>query len=155
VENIFDLTIEVEGYTKADISNLRFQDFTALYGVMPSPGSPIRQQIKSPLTHGERDRWLRVLSRSLAEVIEQDTSLLRRAKEHIDRLLKEEQGAAARDIKEWRDILELYPIQRLSRFLTSSSERANRLRQSNPFFAILNPDEQARLVNGLEDKNDT
>ena len=155
VEKIFDLTIEVEGYTKADISNLRFQDFTALYGVMPSPGSPVRQQIKKPLTHGERDRRLRALSRKLAEVIEQDTSLVRRAKEHIDRLLKEDQGAAARDIREWRDILEMYPVQRLSRFLTSSSERANRLRQSNPFFAILDPEEQARLLNGLEDKNDT
>jgi len=155
VEDVFDLTIEVEGYTKADISNLRLKDFTALYGVMPSPGSPVRQQIKKPLTHGERDRRLRALSRKLAEVIEQDTSLVRRAKEHVDRLLKEDQGAAARDIREWRDILEMYPVQRLSRFLTSSSERANRLRQSNPFFAILNPDEQARLLNGLEDKNDT
>jgi hypothetical protein len=69
--------------------------------------------------------------------------------------LKEDQGTATGDIKEWRDILENYSIQRLSKFLTSSSERANRLRQSNPFFAILKPDEKARLVNDLEERNDT
>ncbi len=155
VEKVFDLTIEVEGFTKADISDLRFEDFTALYGVLPSPDSPIRQEIKNPLTHREKDRRLHELSRKLAQAIEQDRSLLRRAIDHIDSLLKEDQGPATRDLKEWRDILEMYSIQRLSRFLTSSSERANRLCQSNPFFAILNPDEQARLVNDLEDKNDT
>jgi hypothetical protein len=56
---------------------------------------------------------------------------------------------------EWRDILDMYSIQRLSRLFTSSSERATRLRQSNPFFAILNVDERAQLANGLEDQNDT
>ncbi len=155
VEKVFDLTIEVEGFTKADISDLRFEGFTALYGVLPSPDSPIRQQIKNPLTHMEKDRRLHELSHKLAEAIEQDASLLRRAIDHIDRILMEDQGPATRDIKEWRDILEMYSIQRLSRFLTSSSERANRLRQSNPFFAILDPDEQARLVIELEDKSDT
>ena len=155
VEKVFDLTIEVEGYTKADISDLRFEDFTPLYGVLPSSDSHIRQVMKNPLTHMERDRRLLELSRKLAETIQQDTSLVRRAIEHLDRLIKEGQGTATRDIKEWRDILEMYSIQRLSRFLTSSSERANRLRQSNPFFAILNPEEQTRLVHGLEDNNDT
>jgi predicted transcriptional regulator len=155
VENVFDLTIEIEGYTKADISDLSFEGFTALYGVLPSLESPIRQQIKNPLTHREKDLRMHGLSRKLADAIEQDASLVRRAIEHIARLLKEDQGMATKDIREWRDILEMYSIQRLSRFLTSTSERANRLRQSNPFFAVLNPDERARLTNALEDKNDT
>jgi hypothetical protein len=91
----------------------------------------------------------------LAKAIEQDTSLLWRSKEHIDRLLKEDQGTASGDLMEWRDILNMYSIQRLCRFLTSTSERANRLRQSNPFFAILTLDERAQLVSDLEDKIDT
>lgn len=155
VENDFDLTIELEGYTKADIFDLKLDDATALFGVMPAPDAPILQQTKMPLTHREKDRRLHMLSRKLAQAIEQDASLIRRAKEHIDRLLKEDQGTAARDLMEWRDILDMYSMQRLSRFLTSSSERANRLRQSNPFFAILTSDERAQLVNDLEDKNDT
>jgi hypothetical protein len=67
----------------------------------------------------------------------------------------EDHGMANKDLKEWRDILEMYSIQRLSRFLTSTSKRANRLRQSNPFFAILNPDEKAQLANASEYRNDT
>jgi DNA-binding Lrp family transcriptional regulator len=155
VENDFDLTIEIEGYTKADISELRFEDSTPLYGVLPFADDSIRRHEKKPLTHREKDRQLYVLSHKLSEALEQDTSLLRRAKEHVNSLLKEDQGTATGDIKEWRDILENYSIQRLSKFLTSSSERANRLRQSNPFFAILKPDEKARLVNDLEERNDT
>jgi hypothetical protein len=80
---------------------------------------------------------------------------LLRAKAHIDRLLKEDPGTATKDLTEWRDILDLYSPQRLSMFLTSSSERANRLRQSNPFFAILNADERSRLIHGMESRNDT
>lgn len=146
VENDFDLTIELEGYTKADISDLNFDDVTALFGVMPSPDRPALQQAKKPLTHREKDRRLHMLSRKLAQAIEQDASLIRRAKEHIDRLLKEDQGTATRDLIEWRDILDMYSMQRLSRFLTSSSERANRLRRSNPLFAILTLNERAQLV---------
>lgn len=89
------------------------------------------------------------MSQSLAAAVEKDTSLIRRAKDHIDRLLKEDQGAAAGDIMEWRNILDTYSIQRLVRFITSSSERAKRLRQSNPFFAILNTDERAKLADEL------
>jgi len=153
VEKIFDLTIEVEGYTKADISDLRFEDLTPLYGVMPVTENHGRRKLYTPLTHREKDRSLHELSHKLAEAIEQDTSLVRRAIAHADRLLKadQDQGTANRDIREWRDILKMYSTQRLSRFLTSSSERANRLRQSNPFFAILNTDELARLINGLGD----
>ncbi len=155
VEHLFNLTIELEGYTKADISDLKFRDVTPLYGIMPSSNRLTRQHVKSPLTHREKDRRLLALSRKLAKAIEQDTSLLRRAKNHIDRLLNEDQGSASRDLTEWRDILHMYSIQRLSRFIASASERADRLRQSNPFFAILNSDERARLANGLEDENDT
>jgi hypothetical protein len=64
-------------------------------------------------------------------------------------LIMKDHGTATKDIEEWRDILESYSIRRLSQFLTTTSERANRLRQSNPLFAILNSDERSRLLNGL------
>jgi hypothetical protein len=121
---------------------------------LPSTNSPSRQHTP-PLTHSEKNQRLNAISRRLAEAIKQDSSLLLRAKAHIDRLLKEDPGTAAKDLIEWRDILDLYPPQRLSRFLTSDSERANRLRQSNPFFAILNADERARLINDMEGSDDT
>jgi len=155
VEKDFNLTIELEGYTKADILDLDLKELTPLYGVMPSSYHPLRQQIKGPLTQREHDRRLLALSRGLAKIIQGDTSLLRRAKNHIDHLLDDDQGMTNRDLVEWRDILNMYSVQRLSRFIISSSERANRLRQSNPFFAILNADERSRLTHDMEGNDDT
>ena len=155
VEKDIDWTIEIEGYTKADISLVSLDEAPPLYGLLPSFQSPVQTTGKKPLTHRQKDRQLQALSWNLAKAIEKDASLIARAKEHIDRLLKDEQGAAAGDLSEWRDILDLYPIQRLTRFLTSTSERAERLRQSNPFFAVLNADERAQLAAGLEDENDS
>jgi len=153
VEKEFDLTIELEGYTKADIPDLELDGVTALYGVLPAASKGLAQQTaKKILTHREKDRQLKILTQRLADAIGKDTSLIRRAKNHIDRLLKEDQGAAARDIIEWRNILDTYSIQRLGRFLTSSSERASRLRQNNPFFAILSAAERVQLLRDLENK---
>ncbi len=155
VETDFDLTIELEGYTKADNYFPQDDDVTILYGVIPSTVHPTRQSVKNPLTHTEKDRHLQLLSRKLAIAIEKDTSLLKRARDYINRLLKDDQGMAKRDLVEWRDILNQHSIQRLSKFLISNSERANRLRQSNPFFAILNTDERTQLIEDLEDSDDT
>jgi len=150
VERNFDLTIEVNGYTKADLLKFKADQVTPLYGVLPFPDRYIREMYAKPLTHEEKDQQMMELSRKLAEAIENDTSLIRRAKEHIQRMLKRDHGSATKDIEEWLDILELYSIRRLSRLLISTSERANRLRQSNPLFAILNSEERSRLLKGLE-----
>jgi hypothetical protein len=50
--------------------------------------------------------------------------------------------------------LKRFPMDRLLQFLVSSSERAKRLRQSNPFFAVLSRDEKARLIGGAGDDHD-
>jgi predicted transcriptional regulator len=150
VEKDFDLTIELEGYTKADIPDLELDGITILYGVVPNkPTGSTKQRAKKVMTHRQKDAQLMQISRNLAGMIQGDASLVRRAKDHIDRLLKEDQGAATGDIMEWRNIIDAYPIQRLVRFVTSSSERAKRLRQSNPFFAILNSEERARVEDEL------
>lgn len=156
VEKDFDLTIELEGYTKADLMELERDGVTILYGLLPGISHDVnQQQTKRTPTHREKDRQLKLLSQNLADAIVKDASLIRRAKDHIDRLLKEDQGTATGDIMEWRNILDTYSIHRLAHFLASSSERANRLRQSNPFFAILNADERSQMTNDLENKNDT
>ncbi len=153
VERDFDLTIEINGYTKADLPDLKADKVILLYGFLPLPDKYSREMWKTPRTHEERDQRMLEVSRNLAEAIEHDTSLIRRAKEHVHRMLKEDHGSATKDIEEWRDILESYSIRRLSQFLTATSERANRLRQSNPLFAILNSDERSRLLNGLGDNH--
>jgi hypothetical protein len=150
VEKDFDLTIELEGYTKADIPDLKLDGITILYGVVPhKPTDQTLQRATKTMTHWQKDSQLKLMSRKLADIIRQDASIVRRAKDHIDSLLMEDQGTTAGDLMEWRNILDAYPIQRLVRFVTSSSERARRLRQSNPFFAILNSEERARVGDQL------
>jgi CRP-like cAMP-binding protein len=149
VERNFDQTIELYGYTKADVPSLNADDVTLLFGIMPFPEKYIRKMHTRPSTHKEKDQHMLELSHKLAEAIENDSSLVRRAEELVQRMLKKDHGSATKDIAEWRDILESYSVRRLSQFLTSTSERANRLRQSNPLFAILNSDERNLLLNGL------
>jgi len=155
IEQDFDLTIEVNGYTKADLPDLEADKVTPLYGYLPFPDKHRRDIYPAPADHEQRDQRMLELSRRLAVAIEHDTSLVRRAKEHVQSMLKKDHGLANKDIEEWRDILETYSIRRLSRFLTATGERADRLRQSNPIFAILNADERRRLLNGLKGNNDT
>jgi hypothetical protein len=50
------------------------------------------------------------MTRRLARAIERDASLVSRAKMHLNRLLREDQGAAASDLEERRDIGEMYPL---------------------------------------------
>jgi len=153
VEKEFNQTIELVGYTKADLLELDLDAHSLLYGVIPSQPKHYGQQVEEPRSHGGHEKRILGFSRELAKAIQQDTSLLRRAKDHIDHLLLSDHGMANNDLKEWHDILENYSIQRLSKFLLSSSARANRLRQSNPFFAVLTADERIRLID-LEDNDD-
>ena len=154
VERDFDITIEIKGYTKADAPVLNRMEVVNLYGAPPLTDKFIRELPTAPQTHKETDNRLLELARVLAGFIEKDTSILQRAKEYVKRLLEKDQGPATRDIEEWGSILESYSIHRLSRFLTSSSEQANRLRQSCPLFAILTSDERTRLYNEIGRNSD-
>ncbi len=148
IEKDYNLTIELEGYTKAEITDAQFDKARILYGHVPTQGRSAPDKSAPPLTHQENDLRRQDMIRRLARAIERDASLISRAKIHLDSLLQEDQGPAASDLKEWRDILEMYPLHRLLRFLQSSSERATRLNQSNPFLAVLPPEERRRLENG-------
>ena len=148
IEKDHNVTLELEGYTKAEMADVTLDKAHILYGYISAQGRRAADTSGPPLTHQEKDLRLQDIARRLANAVEGDASLVSRAKIHLDRLLREDQGAATNDLKEWRNILEMYPLYRLLRFLQSSSERANRLRQSNPFFAVLTPEERSRLEGG-------
>lgn len=150
IESDFDLTIEVIGYTKADLPDLEADEVFPLFSVLPFPDRLSREIYAKSMTHLEKDQQMVELSRRLADAIKYDSSLVQRAKEHNERLLNSVQGSATKDIQEWLDILETYSIRRLAQFIISTSERANRLRQSNPIFAILNAEERRRILFGHE-----
>ena len=152
IEKKFDVTIEISGYTRADLPDLVLEKITLLAGTPPVP-PPVDPSGWRPESHRDLDQRSLDWSRSLVSLIEEDPSLIHRARTHLDLLLKRDQGTAERDLSEWRKILESYPRRRLLRFMVSSTPRAGRLRQSNPFLAVLGRDEKLRLQKAQPEKN--
>ncbi|MBN1193512.1 MAG: winged helix-turn-helix transcriptional regulator [Coriobacteriia bacterium] len=142
----FGVVIEVNVFTRADDVTIPV-DATLLWGAgivaessrLAGRGSDIDSSARS----------LR-LAQAIADLIKSDPSLVQRALRHTDRLLHEDQGMANRDIGEWRQLLEAYSPEQLRSLLVSNSSRAERLRRSSPFFAILTSEERDRLVGRLE-----
>ena len=155
VEQDFDITIEVSGYTKADLPLLASGETKHLYGIPPFTDNNNNELLSGIKKHENVDDYLLKICYILSSLVEHDTSFVQRAKKHVQNLLKEEHGMATKDIKEWQDILESYSERRLLNFLKSQSERATRLRQSCPFFAVLDKSEKTRLITKLGGKVDT
>ncbi len=143
IEKSYDLTIELKGYTKADMFDLNEEKIVPLYGILPLPNISSQKLV----SHLETDRHIQALASRLASYIEKDPSVIHRAKEYVSHQLMHKQGPATPDIEEWRSILDAYSVHRLSRFLSSSSERATRLRQSCPLFAVLTAQERNHIFN--------
>lgn len=139
VEQEHDLTIEIRGFTKADLPTLATADsiiHTEIAFDQPNEGAGIM------LSHDEVDARSIERSVALVSLVNENPALISKARHHVRRLLRENQGTANQDLQEWVEILESYSKQRLLKFLTSQSERAYRLRQSSPFYAILSPYER-------------
>jgi DNA-binding MarR family transcriptional regulator len=147
VEQEFDVTIEVRAFSDADAPPTLWEEVTLLAGVPPFQWTEKRARTA---IHDEREQRALRLSEAIAELLEEDPSIVRRAERHLARLLKDEPGAASDDLREWQAILATYSRERLNRFLGSQSPRAQRLRQSSPFFAVLTADERDRVTAALE-----
>lgn len=145
VEKRFDLIVELSVFTRADSPEIP-DDAVMLWGTGAVTGG-VSAGIR---THAESaERSLR-MSRAIAELIKSDPSLIRRAIHHTNRLLDEGQGTANSDISEWRLLLQTYSPERVRDLLGSKSSRAERLRRSSPFFAILTPAERDQMLKQME-----
>lgn len=146
VEKRFDLIIELAVFTRADSPPIP-EDAVVLWGV-----GDLTKNDRSPgvQTHAESEERSLRMSRAIAELIRTDPALARRALQYTNRLLQEGQGTANSDIGEWRQLLETYSPERLRDILVSRSSRAERLRRSSPFFAVLTPDERNRMMPEME-----
>lgn len=146
VEGEFDLVIEVAEFTPADALTPG-PDAVFLWGTPIGEGSGAR---RPPQTHADADRRQLLMAEGVAELVRTDPSLIKRAKQHLDRLIHDGQGTAGGDVAEWRQLLEAYSPDRLRDLLLSSSSRAQRLRQSSPFFAVLTPSERDFIMARIE-----
>jgi hypothetical protein len=146
VERDFDLIVEVQAFSRADAPTS--SDAAILLAGAPlHAGSRHRRPSRN---HRDREERALRLSRAIAERLDKNPSLVRRAIRHLERVLQEDQGAAAHDLEEWKAILTSYSLERTKEFLVAQSSRAERLRQSSPFFAVLSPEEQDRVLEFLE-----
>ena len=147
VESRFDVTIELHGFTSADLPNVPWRDATLLAGVPPIQWT----RLQTPLAiHADREQRALKLSEAIAELLDEDPSIVRRATRHLERLLGDEPSAASEDLREWQAILATYSPERLKRILVSRNARAQRLRQSSPFFAVLTADERDHVIAAIE-----
>ena len=82
---------------------------------------------------------------ALVSLLEEDLSLIRRARENVLRKLENREPGNGHDLWEWRKVLDTYPLPRLLHFLESDSPRARRLRKSSPFPDVMSEAERDRL----------
>jgi hypothetical protein len=85
-------------------------------------------------------------SSALVALLEEDLSILRRARENVRSQLREGANGETPDLWEWQKILDTFSFPRLLNFLGSDTPRASRLKKSSPFPAILSDGERARLT---------
>ncbi|WP_291315660.1 hypothetical protein [Desulfuromonas sp.] len=148
LEKRFNLIVELGVFTRADSPGIP-DGAVMLWGAGSSPDAGRAFGLQSHTESAERS--LR-MSLAIADLIKSDPSIIRRALHYTSRLLQEGQGTADSDIGEWRQLLETYSPERLRELLGSRSSRAERLRRSSPFFAVLTPVERDRMLKQIEDE---
>jgi len=144
LEKELDVIVEVAAFTRAD-APAPASDAVHLWGTLDESSSR-----RAPQTHAEADERALRMARAVADLIRSDPSLVQRAVQHVNRLLHEGHGTATDDVSEWRQLLETYSPERLRDLLVSGSSRAQRLRQSAPFFAVLTAAERDRVLAAME-----
>jgi len=147
-ERRFDIIVEVNSFTQADSPEVP-EDAVLLWGPGQATASDRSPGAQSHADSAERS-WR--TTQVIADMMKSDPSLTRRALQHTNMLLHEGQGTANSDLGEWRQLLETYSEQRLRDLLVSRSSRADRLRRSSPFFAVLTPEERDRVMEEIEGK---
>lgn len=156
LEKTAAVMIEVKYYTRADLAAMtprRSRELASvlpLTGVAPSAfvqGSP-GEQLKR--THLDRDQDALERARALVQLIQSEPTLVPRALAWVRDQLRSAGPGVARSLREWERILVAATPAQLRRLLTDDSERAIRLRQSNPFFPILSHEERRTLHERLE-----
>ena len=146
IETDFELTIETRLYSPADVPDVSWTEVELL------AGHAGQSSIDGRRTHFDRTVRASQISQRIADMIPRDPTLLVRALRYLDFQLNEDQGPASHDLREWRDILSRYSPQRVVEFLRSDSPRAQRLRQSSPFFAVLTQEEREDILDRLRDR---
>ena len=134
-----DITIEVRGWTKADLEAIAHERRRVLEIAIPLLGTPPGiVTVGAPAkrgrsrSHADIDAELRDRGRRVAQVLARKPELVGQAREEITKRLSTATPQEARTLREWQQLLEGLSPQRLRRWLIDPGEQATRLRQSMP-----------------------
>lgn len=155
VEKDYDVTIEVRPYTEADLVAVSQRERQTLPLLGPDPEALLsdREGRGDSRLQRHEDHDARALERAerLAELLVREPGLRDRALRWLEEA-RETEGDD-RELREWERILESTSIPRLRHLLTSDTDRAIRLRQSVPFWSILNERERDQVLAPSEDES--
>jgi DNA-binding transcriptional ArsR family regulator len=144
IEREFRVSLEIHTHSVSEAPAIEWNEVTLLAGIPPAPP---KSDVRRGVRHEDRDRRALDRARAVALMIKSDPSIVIRARRHVQRLLESDHGAASHDLREWAEILDTYPPERLREFVASETPRATRLRQSSPFLAVLSPEERRAFEN--------
>ena len=166
IQRQFDIAIEVRGLTIADLAVMdapkiqSLADVILVAGPPPSAFTPDRViggavRPGLPTLHKHREDQSLLLARAVSEKIRRDPSIVRRASAYLKHRLERASPREAKELHEWRRVLQTHSTPGLRKLLTAESERGVRLRQSSPFLAALSQRERAELLQDVAQQRTT
>lgn len=150
-----DVTVEVRGFSKADLSTVSVQERSEIMRAIPLWGPPPTAFIEeSPSetprsrkrTHGSLDARSLALATKIAQKLREDPSLIERARQRVAARMRTASPGERKELKEWDRVLRSASPRRLQALLTDPGPRATRLRQTLPFLDALTRDERDYLL---------
>lgn len=145
----FGLRMEVRPYSRADLE-IAAEDVLdgpvqPLTGPAPSDFLTTREGGDVALrSHEELEEMSVQRAEMIARRLLDEPELVEQARRQVERWLDQGRGQR-QSLEEWRNLLETQSVTQLADLLTAGTERARRLRQSNPFLGILSEEERRNL----------
>ncbi|HET6228958.1 MAG TPA: hypothetical protein VFE05_02700 [Longimicrobiaceae bacterium] len=146
-----DVTIELNVVTEADVETAeaelaeRWKQATLVYGQSPAGLAVSPARASGPRTHRNRDMASLHRAVWIAQRLEHDPTLLKRARQWLVTHLPSVSTHEEHELQEWLDILHGASVPRIQHVLSDPGERGQRLRQSNPFVQILSRSERSEM----------
>jgi len=102
-------------------------------------------------THQDLDKQSLIDSKAWTELLKTHPEIIQRTIKFLEDRIPKISSGEKKELQEWKHILESMSFQRLKKFLESDSERPTRLRQSLPFWPVLN-DREIEMLKDISSK---
>jgi DNA-binding Lrp family transcriptional regulator len=155
LQDDLDVAVEARVLTKADVeaadedTTERWRRATPVFGPAPAGSEADAPSATGRRTHGDRD--MAALQRAIwvAQRLERDPTLLRRARQWLVTHIPTASPREEHELREWMGVIDGSPVPRIQHVLADPGERGRRLRQSNPFIPVLSERERTQMRKDL------